>query len=60
MSEAMIRHYSKDVNKRRLSVNGVRKLESVWTEMRTDVFGRAVGTEHEPSLGTGGQELGTA
>ena len=27
MSEAMIRHYSKDVNKRRLSVNGVRKLE---------------------------------
>lgn len=39
MSEAMVRHYSKDVNKRRLAVNGIRKLEAVWSEMRHTVFG---------------------
>ena len=59
MSEAMVRHYAKDVNKRRLAVNGMRKLEAVWTEMRANVFGAAVGTEHEPKLGTGSPKLGT-
>jgi hypothetical protein len=27
MSEAMVRHYARDVNKSRLTVNGMRKLE---------------------------------
>lgn len=31
MSEQMVRHYSKDVDKRRLAVNAMRKLEQVWT-----------------------------
>jgi len=30
----MVRHYSKDVNKRRLAVNAMRKLEDGWKETR--------------------------
>ena len=43
MSEAMVRHYSKDVNKRRLAVNGMKKLEAAWSEMRRTVFGSSTG-----------------
>lgn len=43
MSEAMVRHYAKDVNKRRLAVNGMRKLEAAWSEMRHNVFGTSAG-----------------
>lgn len=39
MSEQMVRHYSKDVNKRRLAINGMKKLEEVWKETRANLFG---------------------
>lgn len=39
MSEAMVRHYSRDVNKRRLAVNGMKKLEAAWKDMRPRLFG---------------------
>jgi hypothetical protein len=45
MSEAMVRHYAKDVNKRRLAVNGMRKLEAAWSEMRFTVFGASARNE---------------
>jgi len=45
MSEAMVRHYAKDGNKRRLAVNGMRKLEAAWAEMRRTVFGASAGNE---------------
>lgn len=40
MSEAMVRHYARDVNKRRLAVNAMKKLEAAWTDMRPILFGR--------------------
>jgi len=43
MSEAMVRHYSKDVNKRRLAVNGMKKLEAAWKETRPRLFGTGSG-----------------
>lgn len=39
MSEQMVRHYSRDVNKRRLAINGMRKLEEAWKETRANLFG---------------------
>ena len=39
MSEAMVRHYSKDVNKRRLAVSGMKKLEAAWKETRPRLVG---------------------
>lgn len=39
MSEQMVRHYSRDVNKRRLAINGTRKLEECWKETRANLFG---------------------
>lgn len=33
MSEAMVRHYSRDVNKRRLAINGMKKLEALRPRM---------------------------
>lgn len=39
MSEQMVRHYSRDVNKRRLAINGMRKLEECWKETRANLFG---------------------
>jgi hypothetical protein len=39
MSEQMVRHYSRDVNKRRLAISGMRKLEEVWKETRANLFG---------------------
>ncbi|WP_018261315.1 integrase [Methylobacterium sp. WSM2598] len=39
MSEQMVRHYARDVNKRRLAVNGMRKLEEAWKETRANLFG---------------------
>jgi hypothetical protein len=42
MSEAMVRHYAKDVNKRHLAVNGIKKLEAQWTGMRPTIFGSGV------------------
>ena len=39
MSEQMVRHYSKDVNKRRLAINGMKKLEECWKETRANLFG---------------------
>lgn len=43
MSEAMVRHYSKDVDKRRLAVNGMKKVEAAWSEMSRTVFGSSAG-----------------
>jgi hypothetical protein len=40
MSEQMVRHYSRAVNKRRLAINGMKKLEAGWTEMRSRIFGK--------------------
>ena len=39
MSEQMVCHYSRDVNKRRFAVNGMRKLEECWMETRANLFG---------------------
>lgn len=39
MSPAMVRHYARDVNKRRLAVNAMRKLEEGWAAMRPVLFG---------------------
>ena len=39
MSEAMVRHYSRDVNRRRLAVSAMKRLEAVWTEASTSLFG---------------------
>lgn len=39
MSEQMVRHYSRDVNKRRLARNVMRKLEEAWKETRRNLFG---------------------
>ena len=44
MSEQMVRHYSKDVNKRRLAINGMKKLEECWAQTRTNLFGE--GSRH--------------
>ena len=38
MSEQMVRHYIRDVNKRRLAINGMRKLEECWKEIRANLF----------------------
>jgi hypothetical protein len=43
MSEAMVRHYSKDVDKRRLAVNGMKKVEAAWSDMCRTVFGASAG-----------------
>jgi len=42
MSEQMVRHYSKDVNKRRLAVNAMKKLEAGWADTRKQLFGGTV------------------
>lgn len=34
MSEQMVRHYAKDVDKRRLAINAMKKLESAWAGVR--------------------------
>lgn len=39
MSEQMVRHYSRDVNKRRLARSAMRKLEEGWAETRMNLFG---------------------
>ncbi|SFK86571.1 hypothetical protein SAMN04488125_10599 [Methylorubrum salsuginis] len=39
MSEQMVRHYCRDVNKRRLAINRMRKLEECWKETRANLFG---------------------
>ena len=46
MSEQMVRHYAKDVNKRRLAINGMRKLEEAWKVTRANLFGPGSGTAH--------------
>lgn len=46
MSEQMVRHYSRDVNKRRLAINGMRKLEEAWKETRANLFGPGRGAAH--------------
>lgn len=42
MSEQMVRHYSKDVNKRRLAINGMKKLEECWAQTRANLFGESI------------------
>ncbi|WP_018261922.1 integrase [Methylobacterium sp. WSM2598] len=42
MSEQMVRHYGRDVNKRRLAANAMRKLEEGWTEARRNLFGSGI------------------
>ena len=39
MSEQMVRHYARDVNKRRLARSAMRKLEEGWVETRKTLFG---------------------
>ena len=39
MSEQMVRHYARDVNKRRLARTAMRKLEEGWAETRKNLFG---------------------
>lgn len=39
MSEQMVRHYARDVNKRRLARSAMRKLEEGWAETRKNLFG---------------------
>lgn len=46
MSEQMVRHYSRDVNKRRLAVNGMKKLEEAWKETRANLFGAGSSPSH--------------
>ncbi|WP_244424717.1 hypothetical protein [Methylobacterium nodulans] len=46
MSEQMVRHYARDVNKRRLAVNGMKKLEEVWKETRANLFGSDAASHH--------------
>ena len=42
MSEQMVRHYSKDVNKRHLARSGSLKMEQGWLETRKRIFGKAL------------------
>jgi hypothetical protein len=44
MSEQMVRHYSRDVNRRRLARSAMRKLEEGWAETRKNLFGETAGT----------------
>ncbi|ACL57616.1 integrase [Methylobacterium nodulans] len=44
MSEQMVRHYARDVNKRRLAVNAMKKLEEGWAETRRNLFGPGTAT----------------
>lgn len=46
MSEQMVRHYSKDVNKRRLAISGSAKMEQGWSETRKRIFGKALAPAH--------------
>lgn len=39
MSEQMVRHYARDVDKRRLAVEAMKKLEDGWSEARLRLFG---------------------
>ena len=41
MSEQMVRHYSKDVNRSQLNLSGSLKMEAGWSEARKRVFGNA-------------------
>jgi hypothetical protein len=42
MSEQMVRHYARDVNKRRLARSGTAKMELGWSETRKQIFGKAL------------------
>ena len=42
MSEQMVRHYARDVNKRRLARSGTAKMEAGWSETRKQIFGKAL------------------
>lgn len=42
MSEQMVRHYSRDVNKRQLARSGSLKMETGWSETRKRIFGKAL------------------
>lgn len=46
MSEAMVAHYAKDVEKRRLAVAGMRRLEEGWKQTRELLFGKAADRMH--------------
>lgn len=41
MSEAMVRHYAKEVSTRRLATNAMKKLEAGWADIRRNIFGKA-------------------
>lgn len=49
MGEQMVRHHSRDVNERRLAVNGMKKLEEARTETRTSLFGSSGTARHRPA-----------
>jgi hypothetical protein len=42
LPEQMVRHYSKDVNKRWLAVNGMNRAEAGWQDTRKQLFGSTV------------------
>jgi integrase len=42
MSEQMVRHYARDVNKRELARRGTLKMEQGWSETRKRIFGKAL------------------
>ncbi len=46
MSEQMVSPYSKDVNKRLLAINGMKKLEEAWKETRANLFGSGSASAH--------------
>jgi hypothetical protein len=39
MSPAMVRHYAKEVRRRHLAINAMKKLETGWAEIRKNVLG---------------------
>jgi hypothetical protein len=41
MTPAMVRHYARDVNRRRLALNAMKKLEDGWKDVRSTLFGGA-------------------
>lgn len=54
MSEQRVRRCSRDVNKRRVCINGMKKLEESWAETRADLFGAGSASDRKGSLDTRG------
>lgn len=48
MSEPMVRHHSRDVDKRRLARSGMKTPEETWQATCANLFGRRDGPVHRP------------